>query len=452
MNAIIKKISELSGVLRTLVPMKQEYQQKLDKKFRLEFNYNTNHLEGNTLTYGETMLLLIFDETKGNHTLREYEEMKAHDLAFALIKEWAADKDHPLTETNIKNLNQIILVRPFYKDAITPDGQTTRRLIKVGDYKEYPNSLRLPNGEIFHYASPVETPIKMGELMDWFRQEEEKGDLHPVELAALFHYKFVRIHPFDDGNGRISRLLMNYALLRNGMPPVIIKSTDKKNYLQALHLADAGDEASFINYIAEQLVWSLEISIKAARGLSIDEPGDFDKRISLLKKQLGEDPNAKNLQKKDVNSLRSIIENSIHPLAIAWEGKLKELDTFFLSRTVSINVDGKSAPAKDFDTALQAAYGINIFPQLQKNELINNIKMTCQTNGIRAIPKDIRLDGGKVEFFFFENTYEVTFSGRDTTINKFYHQQLTEEDTLNIIESVSTVLLNSLEFQVEANK
>lgn len=228
MTEIFKSIDGLISILQGLQPLKAEYQQRLDKKIRLEFNYNSNHIEGNTLTYGETELLLIFDKTTGNHELREYEEMKAHDAAFELIKDWARDQERPLTEMGIKNLHEVLLVRPFWKDAETPEGHSTRRLIKVGNYKEFSNSVRLQNGEMFHYASPEENPILMGELIDWYRKEEQKAELHPVALAALLHYKFVRIHPFDDGNGRISRLLMNYVLFKHNLPPIIIKSSDKK--------------------------------------------------------------------------------------------------------------------------------------------------------------------------------------------------------------------------------
>ena len=276
-------IDQLVAEFNALQPMTTENKRRLDKKFRLEFNYNSNHLEGNTLTYGETQLLLLFDDTKGNHTLREYEEMKAHDVALKMVKDWAADKERPLTETNIKNLNEAILVRPFWKEAITPDGQNTRRLIEVGNYKEQPNSVRLQNGELFEYASPADTPILMGELIDWYRTEE--NHIHPVTLAAMFHYKFVRIHPFDDGNGRVSRLLMNYVLYKFDLPPVIIKSKEKEAYLRALRRADIGDYEAFIAYIAEQLQWSLEVAIKAAKGESIEEPDDFDKEIELLKRK-----------------------------------------------------------------------------------------------------------------------------------------------------------------------
>ena len=281
---IFDYIDQLSATYNSLLPMSPENQRRWDKKVRLEFNYNSNHIEGNTLTYGETQLLLLFDETHGSHPMRDYEEMKAHDVAFQKIKEWATDTETPLTEQDIKNLNQIILVQPFWKDAITPNGQPTRRQITVGNYKTQPNSVRLPNGELFEYTAPQEVPIRMQELMEWYRNKQTA--LHPVTLAAMFHYKFVCIHPFDDGNGRVSRLLMNYVLLAHKLPPVVIKSSDKQNYLHALHLADTGQYEAFIRYIAEQVVSSLEMAIKAAKGESIEEPDDLDKEIALLARQL----------------------------------------------------------------------------------------------------------------------------------------------------------------------
>jgi Fic family protein len=285
MEQLLEKIDRLKAEYDALLPLAPERQKALEKKFRLEFNFNSNHIEGNTLTYGETELLLYFDDTKGHHTMREYEEMKAHDVAYQLIRQWANDP-RPISEVEIKNLNETLLVRPFWKDAITPDGQPTRRQILVGEYKQQPNSVRLPNGDIFEYVSPLETPAKMQELVEWYRQRENSNEFHPLLVAALFHYRFVCIHPFDDGNGRVSRLLMNYVLLKQGYPPVVIKSADKNNYLRALYAADTGDTDSFVRYVGEQLIWSLELSIKAAKGESIEEPDDLDKEIALLQREL----------------------------------------------------------------------------------------------------------------------------------------------------------------------
>lgn len=340
MNSSIKKIEKLRQELNNLQPIEKEIESKLDKKFRLEFNFNSNHMEGNTLTYNETELLIIFDETQGNHTLREYEEMKAHDVALQLIKDWASDIERPLTEGSIKNLNEIILVKPFWKDAITSDGQSTRRLIKVGDYKEYPNSVQLSNGEIFEYASVMDTPILMRELIEWYRNEIEKNELHPVALAALLHYKFVRIHPFDDGNGRISRLLMNYVLFRNNLPPIVIKSSDKKNYLTALHKADSGDINSFINYIADQLIWSLELSIKAAKGENIDDTNDLEKEIDIWKKELF----SKKIttQKKNNDLVYELYTKVIKGMFEQFEVRHQQFYDLFTNNSITTSVSNKS--------------------------------------------------------------------------------------------------------------
>ncbi|WP_341842438.1 Fic family protein [Chitinophaga caseinilytica] len=117
-------------------------------------------------------------------------------------------------------------------------------------------------------------------------EKKKKKELTPVELAALLHYRFVRIHPFDDGNGRMARLLMNFVLLKNQLAPIIIKSTDKKNYLFALNQADAGEIGAFVDYIVQQLCWSLNLYIRAANGEEIDENDDLQKEISVWKKGL----------------------------------------------------------------------------------------------------------------------------------------------------------------------
>ena len=417
--------------------MQEGHQRNLDKKIRLEFSYNSNRIEGNTLTYGETELLLIFGKTQGQHELREYEEMEAHDVAFKIIQDWAADTERPLTEVAIKNLNEIILVKPYWKDAATPDGQPARRQIKVGDYKEYPNHVQLQNGEIFQYTSPADTPIQMGELIDWYRSEEEKKELHPVALAALLHYKFVRVHPFDDGNGRISRLLMNYVLLKHGLPPVVIKSSDKKNYLFALNQADAGNLEAFINYIAEQFVWSLQLYLKAANGESLDEPGDLDKKLFLLKKKLGEDVNAKVELKYGEEAIRLIISNVMIPLAKTWEDQLKKFDTLFNSRRVAIICDEYHYSYFDFTKALfETERKLNFIIQGRD---IQAIKLNASFTGIRNKNNDTHLSAGEIVFSLFSNTYEITYSSSNQKINKLYHQSLTEEEINAITESLGNL-------------
>ncbi len=425
-------IRELEKNLNSLQPLTPENQKRLDKKFRLEFNYNTNHIEGNTITYSETELLLIFDDAKGDHSLRELEEMKGSDVAFQLIEELAKDNERPLTEQNIKYLNEILLVRPFWKEAITPDGQTTKRLIKVGDYKEHPNSVRLQNGEIFNYASPIDTPIKMAELIEWFRNEEEKKELSPVVLAAMLHYKFVLIHPFDDGNGRISRLLMNYVLFKNNLPPIIIKTTDKRNYLAALNRADSGDIESFTKYIAEQLIWSLEISIKAAKGEELDELGDLDKKIKLLKQKLNSTGEVVKITKTKESVLK-LFNETITPLLQQLSEKLSEFDSLFKSKTERFIVRGAYLGSTHLSSEIVA------IQNLLRGEVLDNIQYRVEFANFRKTTKSFTLTC-KMEIQFHLNVYELKSDNAKFNFSKLYHEDLSDIEKKQIVEELGTFI------------
>jgi Fic family protein len=397
METIFNRIEELVNEIKSLPPISSENLKRLNKKFRLEFNYNSNHIEGNTLTYGETELLLFFDKTDGLHELREFEEMKAHDVAYKIIQEWATDIEQPLTETYIKQINEIILVRPFWKEAITPDGQSTRRQIKVGQYKEYPNSVRLQNGEMFEYASPTDTPIKMNELVQWYNAEIEKDELHPVALAALLHYKFVLIHPFDDGNGRISRLLMNYVLIKNDLPPIIIKTTEKKKYLNALNQADVGNIEAFVNYIGEQLIWSLEIKIKATKGESIEEVDDVEKEIQLFKKAQLVNINKSKVKTKDLTYICFV--KNINPFLISFDDKI---NTF-----------------KDLFESFESKFSVNIFPNITRFAQLSDLEdIIKESNNISSIDWSLNFVNsinGKIKSVHFN--VEIKFEATQVVIN-----------------------------------
>jgi Fic family protein len=294
----MEKVNTLYKEWMGLQPLSPENQKRLDQKFMMEFNYNSNHIEGNTLTYGQMKLLLMFGETTGDAKLRDYEEMKAHNVGLELVKQEAKDKERPLTENFIRELNRTILVENFYKTQKTEAG-VNRYEVKVGQYKTRPNSVITATGEMFDYASPEETPALMADLIKWYNEEEAKGELCPIQLATLFHYRYIRIHPFEDGNGRIARLLVNYILIRHGYPMVIIQSQDKENYLNILHKCDIevglnpSDGANakleqvepFLGYMEGIARHALEMSIRAAKGESIEEEDDFAKRIALLEKE-----------------------------------------------------------------------------------------------------------------------------------------------------------------------
>ena len=247
-------------------PLAEVNEHRLWQRLRIEWNYNSNHIEGNTLTYGETLLLLIHGRTRGEHLIREYEEMRGHDVAIELVRSLAQEV-RPLGEGDIRDLNRLLLKEGFWRAAETPAGEPTRKWIEPGRYKTQPNHVVTAAGELFFFATPEETSARMAGLVQWLREALAAPTAGLLPLLARLHHEFILIHPFDDGNGRVVRLLLNYVLLRIGLPPLVIKSRERRRYLDAIALADAGDLTPLEGLFGECLRWSLRLGLEAASRL-----------------------------------------------------------------------------------------------------------------------------------------------------------------------------------------
>lgn len=292
------KIEELYQEWLNAQPLKEEYQQRLNRKFMLEFNYNSNHIEGNTLTYGQTEFLLMFGRVVGEANMKDLEEMKAHNVCLKMMQEEANIKEKPLTESFIRTLHQTMLREDYTVYRQLPGGVNTSYVVHAGCYKTRPNSVITPSGERFEYASPEETPALMSDLIAWYNQAEAEKTMSSVELAALFHYRYIRIHPFEDGNGRIARLLMNYILTKHDYPMLVIRSKAKKQYLDALGKADKivgpvpsdGAHATleqardFVTYISHQMEDTIENNLKYI-GEKADAVWWFDGELVTFKNE-----------------------------------------------------------------------------------------------------------------------------------------------------------------------
>ncbi|GHT75256.1 hypothetical protein FACS189456_7060 [Bacteroidia bacterium] len=303
MNA--ENIKTLLAEWQQLQPLKEQLQHQMDQQFMFDFNYNSNHLEGNTLTYGQTKLLLLFGRVEGTALFRDYEEMKAHNVGLEIMKREALDKQRPLSETFIRELNSTILAGDFYKTSRDGD---YRYKIHTGVYKTRPNSVITPSGAMFDYATPEATPSMMAELVEWYHKAECELLLHPVEIATLFHYRYIRIHPFEDGNGRIARLLVNYILRRFGYPMIVIPTADRSNYLDILGQCDKitgtdpfdGANASieqvavFVDYIAQFVEKKLNLAVQFVKG----EVRSFSE-YHVPEKVVGNQQNKNNIYEND---------------------------------------------------------------------------------------------------------------------------------------------------------
>ena len=280
---VLNTIDRLKSALDELRPLPPDVAARVEQKLRIESNYHSNAVEGNSLTLGETRSLILHGLTARGKPMRDHLEIQGHDDAVKAI-ERAVKEEQQLTEVFIRNLHRVLLKEPYQNEAIGPDGRRTTRLITPGEYKTTPNNVRTSTGETYHFTPPEQVKPAMSDLIDWYRNREAAGE-HPIITAATVHYRFVRIHPFDDGNGRMARLLMNLLLIRHGYTVAIVQSGHRARYLQELERADRTEDlAQFIDYVASCCEYALNLYLQAARGEPIEDPEDIDREIARFKR------------------------------------------------------------------------------------------------------------------------------------------------------------------------
>lgn len=229
------KVDELNNKLNSKRPFSKETLKSLRNSINLEWTYNSNGIEGNTLTLRETQIVLE-GITVGGKTLREHLEAINHEKAIEYIEDLVKEKD-PVTEWNIKNIHQLVLKEIDDKNA---GKYRSENVAVMGATHTPPDHLIVP------------------ELMEKLILNYQKWNkYHPIIKAALIHGELVKIHPFIDGNGRTFRLVMNLSLMNSGYLPVIIKKENRLEYYNALDKAHTtGDYTDFV-----KLVTNLEIEM-----------------------------------------------------------------------------------------------------------------------------------------------------------------------------------------------
>lgn len=263
LQQLLEKIDALKATIDTFRPLKAELLGTLQEKLRIEWTYNSNAIEGNTLTFGETAFFLREGLTSEGKPLKDYLEAKNHAEAIDGLHE-IIKHERPFTEGLMKELHAVLMKNIAYTYAKGADGRLIQKPFHAGQYKIQPNHVLALSGKIHYYTDPLHVKDEMEALLQWFH---ETKNLHIVEKAAIFHYRFVAIHPFDDGNGRLARILMNLILMQSGYPPCIIHVAHRRKYLEALETIDSKkDYVPFLHFVAQELVESEENIVKILQG------------------------------------------------------------------------------------------------------------------------------------------------------------------------------------------
>lgn len=220
-------------------------------RLRTDWTYHSNGIEGSTLTRGETHFFLSEGLTVEGKPFKDFLDAKNHAEAIDILFEVFIDKN-PISESFIKEINALLLQGVKSTPAVNAMGQMTQKMATPGAYKALPNHVQRLDGSIHFYVEPIHVKSEMEVLVRWVNDSIQA--VHPIHVAAVAHYNLVRIHPFDDGNGRGARILMNLILLKGGYFPAVIRLETKRKYLEALNQANQGNLAPFIGFIADTVI------------------------------------------------------------------------------------------------------------------------------------------------------------------------------------------------------
>lgn len=335
-------IDRLKDELNALHPLTPDVVGRVEQKLRIESNYHSNAIEGNQLTLGETRSLILHGLTAHGKPMRDHLDVQGHDDAIKAVEE-AIREAHGLNEVFIRNLHRVLMKEPYEAEAIAPDGTPAKRRIAIGEYKTMPNNVRTSTGETYYFTPPEQVRPEMTDLIDWYRDQEAAGE-HPIIIAATFHYRFVRIHPFDDGNGRMARLLMNLILLKHGYTVAIVAREKRDPYLEELERADRSEDLTqFIDFIASCCHYALDLHLRAARGDSIENVDEIDREIELFKRSLGKETAPQN-----PIALRTYIRQVINPLYEHCNAKIHLFSDILVMTSASQHVHAFDINNRDF--------------------------------------------------------------------------------------------------------
>jgi len=237
---------------------------RIKKEAYYQYIYHSLGIEGNTMTLAQTRMIVETRMAIGGKSIAEHNEVLGLDAALKYINSTLVHRIGAITFDDILEIHRRVL---GFVD-IFEGGRLRSTQVFVGNH--------IPPG-------PTEVQLLMEEFIQWLNAPETLS-LHPIRFAALAHYKLVYIHPFSDGNGRTSRLLMNLILMQAGYPPIIIRKQDRIKYYDNLQQANEGDVRPFIRFIGHCAEQTLDVYLWATteHGSNVPELAQEDDGKTII--------------------------------------------------------------------------------------------------------------------------------------------------------------------------
>lgn len=299
---------------------------KINYKFRLDWNYYSNNMEGNTLTKEETRSVMVKNITVHGKPIKDILEIKGHDEVISDILQ-IGKGNLRMSETRIKQIHSAIMHEdnPLQKN-------------KIGEWKVEPNYIYNYQNERFDFTAPEDVPTAIHDLLNRTNAaidavlDQRKNAPHPIDVALNFHVEYLTIHPFYDGNGRTARILTNLLLISFGYPPFWMTTKERDAYYQ--YIGDiqcyGGKPDLFFEFACDKIQRSQQLVLDAIAGKDISSEEDWDKEIAMLQKM-------QELKPKPVTKSQAVIHETLNevyfPLLLELNTYLVKLSALFRGNT-----------------------------------------------------------------------------------------------------------------------
>ncbi len=474
LNELLETITAKQAEIDNQGKLDEQLARRIQHKFRLDWNYYSNAMEGNSLTKVETKQLMMDNVTIDGKPFKDVAEMRGHDNEVLEIFKIGKGQVR-ISEKRIRDMHTAIIHEE------NPEKKTF-----IGQWKTNDNYLINYRGETFNFLPFSEVPAAIHDLLNKTNADidalnnNKKEAKHPALIAFEFHLRYLEIHPFYDGNGRTGRLLLNLLLISFGFPPVILDDKTRESYYRILaEVQGYGlDRKECYAFLAELLIRSQDLVLSAIAGKEIEDDDDWKKDIKLWKQNLNSSD--KDVLKRSEDSIYNVYSNSLRPLFIAIFEESKIFDDLFVEKAVYNFIDNHSVLVTNvefFDAWMEViqpkkveemneaqkyfekltATGIilkserlrrfqekykNVNPSVSSDFLIEISFTGFKHNGTKTFDERIEV---LVKFDRFQYAIYQDRSHRNKVMEKLYSENITNQEIQNIIKEIMVKTQNSIE-------
>lgn len=435
----LHRIESLRKTIESKGKLSDEALRKIEYKFRLECNYNSNKIEGGTLTKPETRSVMIGNITVEGKPLKDIREMKGHDEAMKDILSIGKGEKR-ISEKRIKDIHRQIIVPEM------PEEEK-----EIGVWKQSGNHIINYRGEKFEFTPPGEVPEAIHDLLNWLNagldmvNGNKKDAPNPVLLAFEFHTKYLTIHPFADGNGRTARLLTNLVLVSLGYPPFWVTEGGEKDAYNR-YLADVqaygGSPDLLYAFLGDLVERSLQLTLDAIEGREIEDVDDWAKKLRLLKSSLPSEDALKVARTKESTDV--VFRQSIKTTIATIMEKLQVYDDLFLTKKMWFSVGNGSFPFQGLDD-------LDIIMANNNYHTNETLGYSYQLDGYKKELDNPFSIGCKVIWKMAAYQYACYIEGvnKGDQYPKRYDEFYSSNEIGDIVRQCGTLLFEQLESQVQ---